>query len=494
MLAASMVRRRFLWIAVALLILPAFVLIPRFGVQQDEALFAPGTYGRIQIESRWGDVPVMLMSYVGALKAWLYTPWFAVWNPSPFSLRIPAVGMAVAAVILFWLALRRLAGPAAATAGALLLTADTSFLLTTTLDWGPVALQLLLSGAAAFLLLQGRFGWAGLLLGLALWNKAIFLWFLAPAAPLLLNIRPRRRLLILALAVTAGASPLLWYNVTHGWRTFRENGSLSAQYLLYRAGVARDTLDGPALLGYLVPDDPSPFPRRSLLVPALLLAIAWLAWRRKHLRLVAVASGYAAAVWLLMCLSGGGWSAHHVVLLWPVPHLMIALALGDLFAARPRLAIAALTVLVLSSLAVTARYIDLTIRSGPAQVWTDAIYPLTTTLTAAQPREVVVVDWGISHPVLLLSAGRLPIVIGNEALLRDDAPPTERDLLRQRIASPDVVFVSHPDGAEVHRRVNQRLWDAAASLGYRKQPLQLVADSHGRPTFEIFRFAPIARE
>lgn len=489
-----MVRSGFLWLAVALLVVPALILIPHFGVQQDEALFAPGIYGRLQIESRAAGVPVMLMSYVGALKSWIYAPWFAIWKPSAFSLRTPAVGLAVAAVILFWLALRRSAGPAAATAGALLLAADTSFLLTTTLDWGPVALQLLLSGAAAFLVLRGRLGWAGLLLGLALWNKAIFLWFLAPAMPLLRYIRHPRRLLVLALAFAAGASPLLWYNATHGFRTFRDNGSLSGQYLLYRADVACDTLDGSALLGYLVPDDASPFPRHSLLVPALLLAIVWLAWRRKHLRSLAIACAYAVSVWLLMCLSGGGWSAHHVVLLWPVPHLLIALALGELFTARPRLATAALAVLVLSSLAVTARYIDLAIRSGPTQIWTDAVYPLTAHLTAAQPREVIVVDWGVSHPVLLLSAGRLPIVIGNETLLRDDAPPAERELLRQRIASADVAFVSHPDGTEVHRRVNQRLWDTAASLGYRKQLVELITDSHSRPAFQIFRFAPLGRQ
>ena len=483
-------RRSLFWLALALLILPALVLIPRFGVQQDEALFAPGVYGRIQIESRWHDVPVMLMSYVGALKAWIYAPWFALWRPSALSLRLPVVALAAAAVVLFWLALRRTAGSAVAGAGALLLAADTSFLLTTTLDWGPVALQLLLTCAAVWLLLAGRWGWAGFLLGLALWNKAVFLWFLAPAPVLAFFVR-RRRLLLLAATFAVGASPLLWYNATHAWRTLRDNGSLSAQYLLYRAGVARDTLDGSALLGYLVPDEPSPWPRRSALAAALPVALVFLLWRRRHRLVVAAAGGYAIVVWLFMCLSGGGWSAHHGVLLWPIPHLLIALAIGELFAIRPRVALAALAVLVVSSLAVTARYIDLVIRRGPTLVWTDAVYPLAAEFTAPLPREVIAVDWGISHPLLLLSAGQIPVVIGSEALLHHDAPAAEVELLRRRIAARDTVFVSHPDGSEIQRGINHRLWSVAASMGFRKQPLRIITDSHGRPAFELFRFEPL---
>lgn len=481
-------RRSFLWLALALLILPALVLISRFGVQQDEALFAPGIYGRIQIESRWHNLPVMLMSYVGALKSWIYAPWFALWAPSAISLRLPAVAMASGAVVLFWLILRRAVGRVEAAAGALLFATDASFLLTTTFDWGPVALQLLLTAAAAWSLVTRRFGWAGFLLGLALWNKAIFLWFLAPAAVLLPAVRPRRRLLPLALGLAAGALPLLWYNATHGWRTLRENGSLSAQYLTYRAGVARDTMDGSALLGYLVPDEPSPWPRRSAQAVAMPAAMAILLWRRRQWRIAVAASFYAVAVWLFMCLSGGGWSAHHVVLLWPIPQLLLALAIGEGFAWQPRLAVAALGVLVISNLAVTARYLDLVLRYGPTLAWTDAVYPLAEKLSAAGAREDVAVDWGISHPLLLLSGGRIPVVIGNEALLHDDAPAGEVELLRQRIASRDAVFVSHPDGTEVHRGINQRLWNVAAAQGYRKQTLQVVADSHGHPAFEIFRF------
>jgi len=51
--------------------------------------------------------------------------------------------------------------------------------------------------------------------------------------------------------------------------------------------------------------------------------------------------------------------------------------------------------------------------------------------------------------------------------------------------------VSHPDGSEIQRGINHRLWSGAASLGFRKQPLQIITDSHGRPAFDLFRFEPL---
>ena len=74
---------------------------------------------------------------------------------------------------------------AAISVGAALLATDAVFLLTTTMDWGPNALQHLLLVGALFLLVRSYQGRrlgdivaAMFLLGLAVWNKAIFLWIL----------------------------------------------------------------------------------------------------------------------------------------------------------------------------------------------------------------------------------------------------------------------------------------------------------------------------
>src|SRR5262245_19498134 len=75
-----------------------------------------------------------------------------------------------------------------AIAGVALLATDPVFLLSTCFDWGPVALQLVMGCGALLALIRfqrgGGMKWAataGALIGLALWNKALFLWALTGA-------------------------------------------------------------------------------------------------------------------------------------------------------------------------------------------------------------------------------------------------------------------------------------------------------------------------
>src|SRR5579883_1998323 len=70
-----------------------FVL--RLGIEADEAMLANGIYDHGAPLYSWKfagfELPVMLLSYLGALKTWLFNPYFALWAPSPLSLRIPSL-------------------------------------------------------------------------------------------------------------------------------------------------------------------------------------------------------------------------------------------------------------------------------------------------------------------------------------------------------------------------------------------------------------------
>src|SRR5260221_3035510 len=78
-----------------LFILIALTFIPHAGIQNDEALFASGIYQQMGIAQGvriFGHrIPVMLISYLGALKSWFYAPIFQCWNPSAFSVRLPVI-------------------------------------------------------------------------------------------------------------------------------------------------------------------------------------------------------------------------------------------------------------------------------------------------------------------------------------------------------------------------------------------------------------------
>jgi 4-amino-4-deoxy-L-arabinose transferase-like glycosyltransferase len=161
--------------------------LPYPGPQTDEALFASLIYEPRNLENFVQifkhRIPLMVMSYLGALKALLYAAWFSIWPPSPVSLRLPVVLAGATSIGLFVILLREMLGRRAAWIGGLLLATDTSFLLLTTFDWGPVALQHLLLLAGLTLLLRfyptgsrRQLAAAFFLFGLAFWDKAIFVW------------------------------------------------------------------------------------------------------------------------------------------------------------------------------------------------------------------------------------------------------------------------------------------------------------------------------
>ena len=144
------------------------------------------------------DTPVMFMSYVGALKSWIYTPIFALWKPSPATLRVPVILISALTIWIFYRWLLRIASRRAALIGCVLLSTDTIFLMTSYFDWGPVVLQHFLSVSGAFFVVrfhQTRQLWflaAGFFqFGLGMWDKAVFIWILCGMAVAAVVVFPK---------------------------------------------------------------------------------------------------------------------------------------------------------------------------------------------------------------------------------------------------------------------------------------------------------------
>ena len=132
--------------------------MPYPGIQNDEALFGVPIFANVEHSLRMRafhhDVPLMVMTYVGALKSWVYWVLFRVWKPSLASVRWPVLLTCAATVWLSGRLLLRAAGRTAAVAAAALLATDATFLLTSVFDWGPVAFQRLFAVAAMLLALR----------------------------------------------------------------------------------------------------------------------------------------------------------------------------------------------------------------------------------------------------------------------------------------------------------------------------------------------------
>ena len=509
--------------------LAGLILMPYAGFQHDEVVFAQPLYEHgltfyaKQFHHHW--LPLMINSYAGALKTWIYWPIFGLWNPSAYSLRVPAMLIAALAMVLFWPIMVRAGGTRAAVVATVLLATDTMYLMTSVFDWGPCALQHFFlvavmlvfvryhETASPLILALGSF-----LAGLALWEKALFLWLGAALVVAGGILYPRqiwkhvsvRNLAIAAVSFVIGALPFVMYNVHKPNSTLGENTTIDTEHFNEKLEAAKRTFDSHAIFTYIVYDDwyePARAPQGSLESASLALraatgirqqnAMLWayalgillmpFAWRTPSWKPMLFAVIFCAVGWAMMLITmNAGASVHHVILLWPVTVMFLALSLSAASRRLPaRIALPVLGVLVAyfaaRNVLVTNEYLAQFIRDGPAPQWTNAIYPLSDDLLRSRYPEVDGIDWGTTVPLEVLEHGQLPLgFVGVDV----NAPQQALD----KMGKDGVLFLGHVKKVEVYSEVDEKLDQIAGAHGMTKQVVKTFNDANGRPVFELFQY------
>ncbi len=509
------------------------MLLPYAGIQGDEALFAGPLYSYIphdlSLRAFHHDIQLMLMSYLGTAKTWFYGLFiFPFWRPGVLSLRVPVmVAGALTLVALYLLCLRTL-GRRCAYAVCALLATDATFVLTTTFDWGPVAIQHLTYISGLLFVVTGvqrrsPIGIAAgfLMFGLGMWDKALFIWIFsgtAVATLILFHSELRRSLIwrnILAavLGFLIGAAPLITYNIRNPLKTFQGNAVFSTAELKQKIRLLKLTLEGSALFGYVVNEDSAEAPReprngleatslhlreftgdhrQGWLVYAFFLSLSavplW--WRRR--RVVLFALLVMVIAWVQMAFTkDAGTGVHHVVLLWPLPHLVIGVVLAEASSRFRRGSMAAfavmLVVLCVPDLLVLNQYLAQFIRNGPALVWSDAIVPLSTDLSRWSDRQILMLDWGMDPTLRMLHEGRLKTLWNVSDVVAHELSAEDRSNV-DRMFLIKAVFLMHTPKFEIQPGSRKRLLDRAEALGYTRRLLSTLNDSNGRAVFEVSEF------
>jgi 4-amino-4-deoxy-L-arabinose transferase-like glycosyltransferase len=534
----NLASRLSLGLSCCLTILAGCALIPYAGIQMDEALFAGPYYQPVAREFRarmfHHDVPLMVMTYIGTLKTLLFWPLIAIFGSSfqahplyaAWVLRLPTVLAGALTVWLFFYLTERSAGTRAAVIAAFLLASDPTFLLTNTFDWGPVALEHLFVVTGCLFLVRyaqdGRekdlaFGF--FFLGLALWNKAVFVWALAGLICAVVSVFgrelskmiTRRHLAIAAAGFLIGALPFVIYNGHRRAETFRSNAHLEPRGAPAKFIHVRGALGGYGLFGYLVSEEFTESPKAPVSLrgraavfirdhlgehrsggmeyaAALALLAVPLWWRSRAARFCLV---FSAVAWFLMASTrDAGASIHHTVLLWPFPQFFVAVAIASIRWKWAAASICAL--LVVLNLLVVVQYISQFERNGAEGVYSDAMYSLSSTLPEVNGEEIYVLDWGIQFPLDVLHNGHLHMRSGLDPFLAD--PPSEwaKGAAQRTFADRNALFVAHVEKREVFAGVRKRFDQAASDAGCHEDSLRTVPDSNGRPVFEVFKLACVS--
>ena len=200
---------------------------------------------------------------------------------------------------------------------------------------------------------------------------------------------------------------------------------------------------------------------------------------------------YTVVVWgQMVVLPNTGATLHHVILIWPFPHFLIAIAAGRASHALGRYGLAALasalvTMTAFNVLLVNQYFADLT-TGGTTTIWTDAVQPLFSYLTSLRGYTINTVDWGYASTLCLLSDGDMPLQDISYTLLSPSE--VEAHWIGSLIGDPTNVFVDHTDGGTQFPTAHSRLASIALQAGYKKQVIGIISDRNHRPRFEIARY------
>ena len=515
--------------------------IERPGLQYDETLFVLASHPRddapiaYMMHFHGRPIALMIISYLGALKGWLYVPILRLWPGSVAAVRLPMLLVGAAGLGFLYLLARRAFGWRTALVALALAATDPIYLFTTRLDWGPVAIQRLCLLAGCFGVMRwwqqkrlrdlglGCFAW-----GVGVFDKATFLWLLAALALSTVLVFGRQswaslrpKVIAAALAgLLLGSAAFVYYCWKWPGETFRHEVESPEKYAGKLRGL-RQMLEGTTLVGWFSRDmdgrplEPAgPLARavytiaphepqaETLLLPALLVALLLLPalpfapWGRGMLFLLL----FCLFAFVQMLLIADAGAIHHQALLLPFPQLFVSaglIGLRDgvgrwLRSGRSRAAASAVVwllalVLVGANLRGVAHYYFRILGYGGAPGWTEAIYTLDQALQAGRPEKVVLLDWGLALQLRVLTADRLSLV---EATL-PQGPQYDSRYLEAYLTNPRVLFVRHAPGEPVaFPQIGAAFDQFTVSRSYRVDVQETVKDLRGRPIFEILAARP----
>ena len=515
----------------------AAIALDRPGYYYDEVIFVPvalRVLGQCDVDAavtvQAGCLPLMqTLGYVGAIKAWLHAPIFALFGINVWTVRLPSILIAAASLLVVWHFARRELGVAWSLLLLALLATDPVLINHARLDWGPqmiAALMRVTALAALWRWLQtGRMFWLGTLcvaLLLGFFDKLNFVWVILALGGATALVAPRLVLERLrdgrpwqpAVAGVTGVL-LLWGTLTllRGAVKLDIGGDVAsltatAQFLkvwnLYAA-----TFSGTSVINWVFGTEAvttSAFNVLALvqLGVAVLLLAAWRPWTPAR-RLLALLTVFIVLLFTAITVTPQVSGTHHLVMLWPLPmlHLVTLLAILSQHVSEPAPGTWRATRIALATIGAAACGVLLAWNVGwdfrNADTWQNdrdykpgfdlAIARVDARLDKLGVDRVISVDWGLHQQLVTLADRKRAAQYREWTWKLIDAPDLERDDLRKAVAEHlhgrTVAFVLHAPKYAVLSGANARL-DALLA---RDQPCsrsdETIVNAAGKPLYVI---------
>ncbi len=508
------------------------------GVYYDEAWQAPCAIFLMkdQVNSNYAEawgvtiagrrLPVMNGEYTGAVKSYIMALGFYLFGVKVSVMRLTMAFVALIGILYAAYFAREAFGSLGAICGVWLMATDPTIIMCSRNDWGPIAVAFALRASSLYYLARwwksgGRRRYliiACALLGLGIFDKTSFLWFVLALVTagagvwLTSRSRPRVGLADVGLALASGfvtSAPLWVYNLRYDWITFRmvklPNQHVTLRSLLdlvpERTGVLKAMFAGRALGGWMFGQEtPASFGiSETILAPLTLIAAAVLliaAAAQRRWKLIGLPLLMAIMILEIYSTPRQVW-VHHWISVYPFPHLMIGAMCAVFWGAVKsyrvaRLAAVALAVVMVPALgrnlAVMASYHHLMRERGGSLSWSQVAPELADVVkTRYADRTIQVMDWGAGNQLVLFSEGRLRV---REPVWSPEDLKQPGGRLEKLVADPENVFVIVYDEGNAGRSKSRHSLMLAAertrqAVDYERR----FFDRHGQLYYSLIAFA-----
>jgi dolichyl-phosphate-mannose-protein mannosyltransferase len=473
-MSASFVNRIIPYLIVALSLLyfaitaGSQIAIP--GLYYDEVLFVNAATGGVSdsfIEKRIGGIPVMLMPYIGALKAYLYFPIFKVFGVSPATIRFPVIVISLGSILLAYLISRFTFTEFESAMVVLIMAVDPVFIFMTKLDYGPIVLMMALKLLAVLFFLKLvttlSIRYLFFLIGtcaFGLYDKLNFIWFMTAFgfAAVVLFGREFHELykthrLGLSLLISSFLALILYVGVVMIFpqviRTQQSDVSV-LERLSYISSLYAHTMNGTEFYSW-VTDSQLPLGTMTNYLTAISLLMITIAGVFLFLcrtielnkfqfadRVIGCYVILFVLIFVQIVLTHKAGGPHHIMMLYPFHHFLaigVAVILsramnGDFqvnrsaiataiskFIIEPRrewwsvqgrklgfwFAIVVIVLLVGSEIRVGMNYAEAFAKGTLNPRWSPAIYEVADYVNRREVDAIVFIDWGIHNQVFALS-------------------------------------------------------------------------------------------
>jgi len=441
----------------------------------------------IQIAGR--AFPLMIYDYLGTVNTYLVIPFFALLGIDVISLRLMALILGALTIVLAYGVAQEMFDQKVATLSALLLSVHPSFIfwsrqgvyLTSAIS--ALSMGSLLAFLHWYRQEKARYLYLGsLLLGLGLFAKFSFVWFVVGLLLAGLLVTAWKRSLPRPLTPVQGALsflffglgsfPLIVFNLQTGGtleiiRKYLFTSYLGVNNLAFGANLLTRLdqfivlLKGGQFwyLGEVWANSLYP----PLFLLALLSTIPFLFKEQEWVVKIAFLATILFTMLPLSAFTPTGLKLAHYVILLPLPQILLAASLGLWVRQEPRrlflsVILLVATLLFISDLRVDIGYHRALSRTGGFDGHTEAIYELAPYLEEGGA-PTVAMDWGIRNNVLFLTQGRVDPqeVFGFESLEEPD--PGFRERLLPHLADPWTRYIFHSPEETVFKR-----WDYFQAL------------------------------